>query len=244
MSCKTFVGCQASSKTTANIAEGTKWLDVLGGRGLFINSTIDTRDMINVISSNSSSYKGLSDKFDAYKVERLFDIKSIVNLDSYDVICIDEIQFFPDLEEFVKYLLDKEKHIICSGLDSDWLGNDFGQVKELLKLSTEFIKLSAKCLWCTEEIKYKNIRYIPDACRTGKLISGFKQIDAGGNDKYVPLCLQHHRIHLKEIHGLDPNNIIIPSQSKQNSPKIEPNDNELQGDNNDVESEIFIKKFC
>ena len=213
MSCKTFVGCQASSKTTANIAEATKWLDVLGGRGLFINSIIDTRDMINVISSNSSSYKGISDKFDMYKVKELFDIENSTDLDKYDVICIDEIQFYPDLEKFVIYLLKKNKHIICSGLDSDWLGNDFGQVKELLKLSTEFIKLSAKCLWCIEEINYSNIRYVPDACRTGKMISGFNQIEAGGSDKYIPLCLHHHRVHLREIHGLNPDNIIVPSQS-------------------------------
>ncbi len=202
MSCQVFVGCQASSKTISNIAEATKWIDVLDCKALFINSNIDTRDLERVVSSNSSSYKGLSDKFDILKVDKLSEI--FMSIDGYEVICIDEIQFYPDLEDFVRFCLNKGKHVICSGLDSDWMGNDFGQVSKLLKLSTSFTKLSAKCLWCRERTKTNDIRAIPDACRTGKLISSNKQIEAGGKDKYVPLCLPHHRQHLIEIHNLNP----------------------------------------
>lgn len=207
MSCQVFVGCQASSKTISNIAEATKWIDVLGCRALMINSNIDTRDIERVISSNSSSYRGLSDGFDAIKVNNLFDIVHLI--DNYQVICIDEIQFYPDLEDFVRLCLNKKKHIICSGLDSDWLGNDFGEVSKLVKLSTSFTKLSAKCLWCRQRTTVSDIRAISDACRTGKLAASIKQIEAGGSDKYVPLCLPHHRQHLIEIHGLNPDVVYL-----------------------------------
>lgn len=204
MSLEVFVGCQASNKSLSNILESTKWLDVLGGKGLFINSSIDSRESIDNISSNSSSYRGISDKFDTFKVLSLMEILSLVNIDDYQVISIDECQFFPDLEVFVKFLLSKNLHVICSGLDSDWLANDFGQVSKLLKLSTRFVKLSAKCLWCKNELNSTNVRLIPDACRTGKLISGSAQIEAGGKDKYVPLCFHHHREHLRTIHNINP----------------------------------------
>lgn len=213
MSLQVFVGCQSSGKTLSNITESTRWLDVLDERGLYINSVIDTRDEVNNVSSNSSSYKGVSDKFDVVKVNNLFDVLLFVNLDDYNVISIDEIQFFTnDLEKFVKLLLSKGKHVICSGLDSDWMGHDFGQVKELLKLATSgFTKLSAKCVWCKERMTERNIRMIPDACRTAKIGGSKNQIESGGKDKYIPMCLEHHREHLRVIHGLDPDNIVVVS---------------------------------
>lgn len=204
MSCQVFVGCQASGKSISNITEATRWLDVLGGKGLYINSIIDTRDEVNLVSSNSSSYKGISDKFDIIKSLTLMEILEKVNIDDYDVISIDEIQFFPDdLEVFVKFLLSKGKHVICSGLDSDWMGEDFGQVSKILKLSTTgFTKLFAKCLWCKEKMQERNIKLIPDACRTGKISGSSSQIESGGNDKYIPMCFEHHREHLEKIHRI------------------------------------------
>lgn len=218
MSCQVFLGCQASGKTISNITEATRWLDVLDERGLYINSIIDTRDEEHGVSSNSSSYNGISSKFDIIKVTNLVEVYSRVNLDNYNVISIDEIQFFPnDLEYFVKDMLSKGKHIICSGLDSDWMGQDFGQVRELLKLSTGgFTKLSAKCLWCKEKMVERNIRMIPDACRTGKISGSKSQVESGGKDKYIPMCLEHHREHLITIHGLDPDNPISKNK-EQNS---------------------------
>ena len=213
MSLKVFVGCQSSGKTLSNITEATLWLDVLDERGLYINSIIDTRDDVHMISSNSSSYNGVSDKFDIVKVKNLFDVLTMVNLDNYNVVSIDEIQFFQDLEEFVKLLLSKGKHIICSGLDSDWMGQDFGQVKELLKLATSgFTKLSAKCVWCKDRMTERNIRMIPDACRTGKIGGSKSQVESGGKDKYIPLCFEHHKEHLMRIHGMDPDNPVIESK--------------------------------
>lgn len=204
MSLTLFVGCQKSKKTINNINLSTTYVDVFDTKGLFINSSIDVRDKNNVISSNSSSYNGVSSKFDCIKVSSLSKIYELVNLDLYPCISIDEIQFFPDLEEFVIDMLRMNKHIVCSGLDTDWMGRDFGQVKELLKHSTDFRKLSAKCKWCVEEFKSTNLKLIPDACRTGKISGNEFQIECGGDDKYIPLCMKHHHQHLRNIHNIDP----------------------------------------
>ena len=213
MSLQVFVGCQSSGKSVSNIREGTKWIDVLEKRGLYINSRIDTRDPINIVSSNSSSYRGLSDQFDIVSVLNLEEVKFLVNLDLYDVISIDEVQFYPDLERFVKFLLNKNKHIICSGLDSDWMGQEFGQVTKLLKMSTYFEKLHAKCLWCCQRMNHTNLHLIPNACRTGKISGTSNQVQAGGKDVYVPMCIPHHLEHLSSIHNIqvdEDGNLIIP----------------------------------
>lgn len=204
MSLTLFVGCQKSKKTISNIEYSTTYVDVFEVKGLFINSAIDTRDDINVISSNSSSYNGISSKFTIVKVNKLNDVYDRVQIDNYPIISIDEIQFFPDIEEFVVEMLKRGKHIVCSGLDTDWMGRDFGQVKELLKYSTSFKKLSAKCKWCVDENHRKDIKLISDACRTGKISGNESQIECGGDDKYIPLCMQHHHRHLIRIHKIDP----------------------------------------
>lgn len=204
MSCQVFVGCMMSGKSIANITESTRWVDVIGGKGLYISSNIDTRDPINIVSSNSSSYKGLSDKFDIIQVSHLLEVKEKVNIDTYDILSIDEINFFDDLEEFVKFLLSKGKFVICSGLDTNWLGEDFGQVKELLKISTEFTKLHAKCAWCVKDMSHRNVKLVPNACRTGKISGSNEKIEVGGKDKYIPLCLEHHYEHLRNLHHIDP----------------------------------------
>lgn len=203
MSLHIFTGCQASGKTISCIIEATKWLDVLDHKGLFIHYKDDKRDEKNIISSNSSGYKGLSDKFDVLSVlslDEIFNDQSF-QIDDYSIICVDEIQFFPDLEKVIVKLLNTGKHIFCSGLDSDWKGDDFGQVKELLKHSTSFVKMNAKCVWCFREYNHIDVNLIPNACRTGKISGENKIIDCGGSDKYIPLCLRHHKEHLTNLWG-------------------------------------------
>lgn len=204
MSLTLFVGCQKARKTISNITKSTEYVDVLDEQGLFINSTVDTRDSNYTLSSNSSSYRGVSDRFTCLKVTNLSEVYDKVNIDVFPIISIDEIQFFPDLENFVIDLLKRGKHIICSGLDTDWMGKDFGQVKELLKHSTEFRKMSAKCKWCIDDDTTKDLTKISDACRTGKIAGSNEQIECGGDDKYIPLCMKHHHHHLVHLHGLDP----------------------------------------
>ena len=205
MSLNLFIGCQASGKTIENIREATRWLDVLDGPGLFIHHVNDTRDETNLISSNSSSYKGISSKFRIITVTSLTEVKSSVNIDEYDVICVDELQFFPDLESVTTEWLYQGKHMFFSGLISDWRGNDFGNGKDILKLATNVSFLKAKCSWCSKILQkdgIANLFLIPDACRTGKISGNDEQTEVGGSDKYVPLCLKHHVEHLQILHQI------------------------------------------
>jgi thymidine kinase len=55
---------------------------------------------------------------------RTQDLSSVINeCESHDVICIDEAQFYPDLEAFCKHFISSNKRIIVSGLMSNFRGN-------------------------------------------------------------------------------------------------------------------------
>ena len=95
------------------------------------------------------------------KTERLFDVWTeyidIDNIDivprikdkfkvaTSDVILINEGQFFPDLEEFVKRLLTEDKQVYICGLDGDFERKKFGQVLDLIPLCDKVHKLTSLC---------------------------------------------------------------------------------------------------
>ena len=95
-----------------------------------------------------------------------------------DVILINEGQFFPDLEKFVKLLLVFGKKIYVCGLDGDFERKKFGQILDLIPLCDKVTKLSSLC----------------SLCKNGtpgifsKRISSEKEQTIVGFDNYIPVC--------------------------------------------------------
>jgi thymidine kinase len=95
-----------------------------------------------------------------------------------DVILINEGQFFPDLEKFVKLLLVFGKKIYVCGLDGDFERKKFGQILDLIPLCDKVTKLSSLC----------------SLCKNGtpgifsKRISLEKEQTIVGFDNYIPVC--------------------------------------------------------
>lgn len=74
----------------------------------------------------------------------LWDVKELCN--EYDVVGIDESQFFPEIVEFVEELVGKmNKIVIVAALDGTYQNKPFGRIHELLHNSEEFTKLLAVC---------------------------------------------------------------------------------------------------
>lgn len=74
--------------------------------------------------------------------------KTLLDLDvsNYDIIYINEYQFFEDILEFVsKYLSNDNKEIYIFGLDGDFMRNPFEVTNKLLALSNNIVKLNGKC---------------------------------------------------------------------------------------------------
>lgn len=69
--------------------------------------------------------------------------------DGYDVLGIDEVQFFPaSLVDVCVRLADRGVRVIAAGLDMDYRAEPFGPVPELLARADMVDKLQAVCVCC------------------------------------------------------------------------------------------------
>jgi len=100
-----------------------------------------------------------------------------------DCIVIEEAQFFRGLRNFVIYMLKSYgRHVLLVGLDGDARQESFGDILSCIPFATNVTKLHAYCMLC------KDGTLAPFTKRNDN--SG-PQIDVGGSDKYLPVCLKH-----------------------------------------------------
>lgn len=109
-----------------------------------------------------------------------------LTVSEYEVIGIDEAQFFPDLLSLVPEWLRQGKRLYVGGLDGDYEMKPIGSVLPLIPYATTVTKLTAFCTLCLPE------RYEP-APYTKRLIAVSEQIYIGGDNIYVSVCGFHHR---------------------------------------------------
>lgn len=95
-----------------------------------------------------------------------------------EVILINEGQFFPDLEEFVKLMLAEGKKIYVSGLDGDFERKKFGQILDLIPLCDKVTKLTSLCSLCKDGTR---------AIFSKRLTNETEQTVVG-SDNYIPVC--------------------------------------------------------
>ncbi len=74
--------------------------------------------------------------------------------DEFDVIGIDEGQFYPDLIEGVEKLVRQDKIIIISALDGTFERKPFGQIPNLIPLCDDVVKLNAICMVCGNDAPF------------------------------------------------------------------------------------------
>jgi thymidine kinase len=154
-----------------------------------INHSIDNRYDEELLSTHDHV------KIHCIKTERLFDVwTDLIDMESNvglvprirdkfkvarsSVILINEGQFFPDLEEFVKKLLLNGKKVYVCGLDGDFERKKFGQILDLIPLCDKVTKLTSLC----------------SMCKNGTLGIFSKRISCEqiqtvvGSDNYIPVC--------------------------------------------------------
>ena len=91
----------------------------------------------------------------------------------YDVIGVDEGQFFPDIVEFAEELADCGKTVIVAALDGDFQRKPFGRVLELISKCETLTKLTAICTETHGE-----------ACYTQRTVASQDLELIGGADMY------------------------------------------------------------
>lgn len=183
-----ILGCMYAGKTS-KIVEIYKQCKFCNISVTVINHSIDNRYDEELLSTHDKI------KIPCIKTDRLFDIwidnfdmehnvqhipriKEQFQIASSSVILINEGQFFPDLEDFVKKLLEHGKKVYVCGLDGDFERKKFGQILDLIPLCDKVTKLTSLC----------------NLCKNGtpgifsKRITSEKTQTVVGSDNYIPVC--------------------------------------------------------
>ena len=149
---------------------------------LAINNILDTRySNNNIVSHDGKNIPCIN----VENLESLFSNKDCI-IDNYDIILINEAQFFKDLYSFVLKLLEKNKKIYISGLDGDFRQNKFGYIIDLIPLCDSIIKLKANCMHC----KKNN-----SAIFSHRIVNNNnEQTLIGANESYIATCRDCYNI--------------------------------------------------
>jgi len=170
-----YLGCMYSGKTSELIREYTRDSKI-GKKVICINFALDNR-----YGQDDFVYSHDLNKIECFKTNSLMEIPKDQIL-NYDVILINEGQFFGDLLEFCKLYCDMYcKHIIVCGLDGDYQRKPFGQINELISMCDEVTKLKAFCSECNDGTL---------GIFTWRLSNDKEQVSI--NNDYVPLCRKHY----------------------------------------------------
>lgn len=143
--------------------------------------SIDRRYSMEKVTSHAGS------EFDAIPIKSANDIPGAIEK-NVTVVAIDEAQFFDKkLIPIVQKLADEGKRVIVAGLDTDFRGEPFGPMPDLMAKAERVDKLHAICMVCGEP-----------ASRTQRLVNGQPAhyddpvVIVGAAELYEARCRQHH----------------------------------------------------
>lgn len=136
----------------------------------------DTRNDVDHISTHNGY------KIPAIRKEILCDI----NVEEYDVILIDEAQWFPDLYSFIESNMGKNCRVYVAGLDGDIYQKKFGQVIDIIPFCSEKVPVVSVCDICGDPAPFSK--------RRGE--SSERDVP-GGAELYYTVCSKHLCSHCK-----------------------------------------------
>lgn len=201
------IGPMWSSKSKYLASKVAKYTD-LGMRCLIVNHTLDDRKSSDKLHNDGKfSQKGTSSFHLSKTIHKAKTslLKSVV-VGEYDVIAVDECQFFdediiPTIKEWVNL---QHKIVICAGLDGDAQRRTFGHLLKLVPEADKVKKLRAQCMICMSELKdtgFKGIGSIKaNAPFTALTVKDYdsitsSQVRPGGSESYTSMCRYHHNLH-------------------------------------------------
>ncbi len=95
----------------------------------------------------------------------------------YDVVAVDEGQFFQDIVEVSERLANEGVVVIIAALDGTFQRKPFGHILSLVPMAEQVIKLSAVCIECGREAAF-----------TRRTVDSQEVELIGGEESYKPVC--------------------------------------------------------
>lgn len=170
---ETICGCMYSGKTEELIRQ-LKRCQYAQQKYQVFKPKLDNRYSETEVSTHDQI------KITAINIEKPQEIFQHLKHDS-QVIGIDEAQFFnEDIVNVAIKLADNGRRVILAGLDTDWQGQPFGPMPQLLAVSDIIRKQYAVCMACGEA-----------ATKTQRLVQNTDDILVGSFDVYEARCREH-----------------------------------------------------
>lgn len=168
MSVIVITGPMFSGKTTELIRRAREYKERHGLRVLVINHAKDVRTAQNTVRTHDGV---------TYPAVHAHDLM-LVNTRQYDVIAVDEGQFFNNLRTFVDIETRRwGKRVLVAGLNSDYLRRPFGEMPLLMSLADHVVVKHSTCSACSSPALF-----------TQRLSDNGDTIDVGGAEKYAARC--------------------------------------------------------
>lgn len=149
--------------------------------------SIDDRYGIEQVTSHNGQI------IEAESINNARDIYSYLK-DDTTVVAVDETQFFDaEIIDIVEELAQRDIRVIVAGLDTDFRGEPFGPMPQIMARAEEVTKLHAICVVCGEP-----------ASRTQRLVNGKPAsyddpiVMIGAKEAYEARCRQHHEVPVRE----------------------------------------------
>jgi len=174
---KIILGPMTSGKTTELIKEYNRHL-AGGFKCCFINHSVDDRYGSGITTTSTHNKSIVKNTFSCSKLDYLM-LDEDNRISPYDVFFVNEGQFFPDLEFYINYLVNrKKKKVYVCGLDGDFKRERFGTLLNIIPICDDIIKLKALCIQCKKS----------EAIFTFRLTNDKEQTVVGGTESYCALC--------------------------------------------------------
>jgi thymidine kinase len=185
---KIVLGSMYSGKSSELKMDRNDWLSIKGIRILVVNYSKDKRytneDMVMTHNKEGVKCTRVECLSEITNGECYDSVGNIVLPENYDLILIDEGQFYSDLRDNIIHWVDiLKKTVFIYGLDGNFKREKFGQVMDLIPLCDEVIKKKAKCMLCNNG---------KEALFTWKMEDNEDAKIDIGTDKYVALCRKHY----------------------------------------------------
>tara|TARA_Y100000389_G_scaffold73312_1_gene69978 strand:+ start:1215 stop:1799 length:585 start_codon:yes stop_codon:yes gene_type:complete len=171
-----YLGCMYAGKTSKLISIYNK-NKTAGISTCVINYIEDKRYHDNKLSTHDRKM------IECLSVRKIYDVfENDPNLlEQTEAFIINEGQFFSDLYEVVKLLVNEHnKKVYVCGLDGDYKMKKFGQILDLIPICDEVEKLHAICTICKAPASFT------------KRITQETEQKVIGSDNHIPVCRMCH----------------------------------------------------
>jgi len=203
-SLEAIVGCMFSGKTDELLKRTRRVqisVDILVSRGeldkdiaeevvLIFKPKIEDRYSKDKVDSHSGS----SSDAKVIDQDNPRDILTYVT-DHTRVVAVDEAQFFDDkLVGLCHELADSGIRVIVAGLDTDFRGETFGHMGDLVAQADKTEKFTAVCMVCAQNNATRTQRFI---VKDGERRPAFYEdpvVVVGADELYEARCRKHHEV--------------------------------------------------